>query len=149
MTFDLYASAGILLEQRQVLERGGVEHDVRAALLEDLDHAVGVADVGEDRVGRVEQRPTVDRQLHLVERALVAVEHDQLGGREAVELPAQLAADAAAGAGDEDASAGEVVGDRVDVGVDLMAAEQVLLGEVADVADADRARASRAPGGAP
>ena len=68
-------------------------------------------------------------------RGLVAVEHDQLGGAEAVDLAAQLRADRAAGAGDEHPPAGEVVGDAGDVGVDLAAPEEVGGGERADVVE--------------
>ena len=116
----------VLLEQRQVLERGGVEDDLGAAVARRPRATRGVvADVAEHDVVGVEQRPAVDRQLHGVQRGLVAVEHDQLGRAEPVDLAAQLRADRAAGAGDQHPLAGEVAGDGVDVGVDLVAAEEV------------------------
>ena len=46
----LEALLGVHLEQRQVLERGGVEDDLGAVLLEHLDEAVTVADAGDDEV---------------------------------------------------------------------------------------------------
>ena len=100
-------------------------------------HDWSVTDVGEDRLRRVEQGPSVNDSWTLVERALVAIEHHQLGRHEPVELAAQLAADAAACTRDEHPLAGEVVGDLVEVRLDLVAAEQVGLAQVADVADTD------------
>ena len=69
----------VLLQHREVLERRCVEHDVRAAVDEDVPDDHGVADVGEHDVGRVEERVAVDRELDGVQGGLVAVEHDQLG----------------------------------------------------------------------
>ena len=64
------------------------------------------------------------------------------------DLAAQLGADRAAGAGDEHPLAGEVAGDGGEVGVDLVAAEEVGLGEWTDVADLDStALPSSASGG--
>ena len=77
------------------------------------------------------------RQLDGVQRRLVAVEHHELGRAEVLHLAAQLGADRSAGAGDEHALGGEIAGDRVEVGADLAAAEQVGLGQRPDVADAD------------
>ena len=92
------------LEQRLVLQRGGVEHHLRAVLLEDLEQPVPIADVGEGEHRRVEQCPTVDRQLRAVEPGLVPIEHDQRGWLEAMQLPAQLRSDRSAGPGDEHAA---------------------------------------------
>ena len=79
----------------------------------------------------------MDRELQRVQGRLVAVEHHQLGGLVAVDLAAQLGADRAAGAGHEHLAALDVVGDRVDVGVELVAAQHVGEVDVAQVADAD------------
>ena len=109
-TLVLHRLARVPLEQRQVLERGGVEDDLGPALGEDLRAMpLGVADVGEDEVAVVEQGPAVERELDGVQGRLVAVEHDQLAGVEPVDLAAQLGADRAAGAGDQHPPAGEVV----------------------------------------
>jgi hypothetical protein len=113
----LPALVRVRLEQRQVLERRRVEHHVGAVLLEQLEHAVAVADVGEQQIVAVEQRPAVDRQLHGVQAALVAVELEERRGLEAGELAAQLAADRAARTGDEHAPAGDVARHRVGVDV--------------------------------
>ena len=65
---------------------------------------------------------------------LVAVEHDQLGRGEAVDLATQLGADGPAGSGDEQPQAGHEAGGGGDVGVDLVAAQEVGHGGRADVA---------------
>ena len=96
-----------------------------------------VADVGHDEVGVVEECPALERQLHGVQGGLVAIQHDQLGRCEAMDLPAQLAADRTTGAGDEHAPAGDIVGHGVHVGVDLVSPQEVHLGHRADVADPD------------
>ena len=88
------------------------------------------------------------RELHGVQRRLVAVEHHELGrARSGTSWRHSSRADRAAGAGDQHPPAGEVAGDRGDVGVDLVAAEQVGLGERADVADADRRAEQLGDGG--
>ena len=109
----------------------------RAPGVEDRVERRLVADVAEDDVVGVEQGPPVDRELHGVQRRLVAVEHHQLGGLEAVDLAAQLGADRAAGAGHQHPTPGEIAGDRGDVGVELVATEHVGEVDVAEVADAD------------
>ena len=50
-TFVFHAFGRVELEQRQVLERGGVEHDLGPVLLEHLEDPVAVADVGEHERG--------------------------------------------------------------------------------------------------
>ena len=45
-----HALAPVALEQRHVLERSGVEHEVRLELGNEAEHAVAVADVGETSV---------------------------------------------------------------------------------------------------
>jgi len=89
-------------KQRQLLERRGVEHDARTEPLEYLPDPVPVADVGQDRLLRIEQGKPVRRQLDRVQGRLVAVQHDQLSGPEPVQLAAQLGADGAARAGHQD-----------------------------------------------
>ena len=64
------------LEDRHVLVRGGVEHDVGLVPLEDRAQPRTVADVGEHRLGVGE---VVDHRL--VQQALVAVEEQQPAGR--------------------------------------------------------------------
>ena len=129
--------AGVLLEHRQVLERRGVEHHVGASRHEHPVQRHGVPDVAQDDAAVVQQRPPRQRQLDRMQGRLVPVEHDQLSGTEPGDLPAQLRADGASGTGHQDPLPGQVVGDRGDVGVDLVAAEDVGEVDVADVADAD------------
>ena len=135
------------LQQRQVLEGGGVEDHVRLVLGEDLVEPLLVADVGDDQVAVVEHAAPVQRQLHGVQPGLVAVQHDQLGRVEAGHLAAQLRADRAAGAGDQDPAAGQVSGDGLQIDADLPAAEQVLVAdralEVIDACAVDLADSSR------
>ena len=73
---------GVELEQREVLQRGGVEDDLRAVLLEHLEDALAIADVGEDERRGVEQGPTLELELGGVEARFVPVEHHQRAGLE-------------------------------------------------------------------
>ena len=66
----------VALEDRDVLVRGGVEHDVRAVPLEDRADARTVADVGEHRLGACTGEVVGDG---LVQEALVAVERAAAG----------------------------------------------------------------------
>ena len=128
----------VALEDRHVLVRGRVEHDVGPVALEDRRDARPVADVGEHRLGLGEV--VADR---FVEQALVAVEEQQPAGLEPGDLAGDLAADRPAGAGDEHRCALEVVGDLVRVDRRVLAAEEVGEVEVAQAAQerpADRGR---------
>ena len=116
-----------------------MEHDLGAVLLEHLEDAVAVADVGEDEGRRVEQGPALELELGGVEARLVAVEHHQGAGSERPQLAAQLGADRAAGAGDQDPPAGDVTGDRRGVDLGRVAAEEVGDGDRADVRRPDMA----------
>ena len=60
-------------------------------------------------------------------------------GAETLQLTAQLGTDRASRTGDEDAFAGHVAGDLVDVGSDLVATEEVTFADGPDVGYADRA----------
>jgi hypothetical protein len=82
-----------------------------------------------------DQGPAVDHELDGVQRGLVAVEQVEPLGSVAGDLAAQLGADGSAGTGHEHPAPGEVAGDLVDADVDLVAAEQVLEVDVADVGD--------------
>ena len=104
----LHALAGVPLEQRQVLERGGVEDDLRAgargrsgAIRSRSRMSATTTVVG------VQQRLAPQLELQPVQVRLVVVEHDQLARAEAADLAAQLAADRAAGAGDQHPLAGD------------------------------------------
>ncbi len=126
------------LQQRQVLQRSGVEHHLGSMDGEHLVHALGVAQVGDDEVGIVEQRPAFERGLRRMQRRFVPVQHDQFGRSEEVDLPAELAVDRATGPGDQHPLAGHVAGHRLQIGVDLPAAQQVGFGHRPDVGHPDR-----------
>jgi hypothetical protein len=82
-----------------------------------------------------------------VQGRLVAIEHQQPLRPERLQLAAQLGADRPAGSGHQHPLAGEVGGDRGAIGGDLTAAEQVGLGDPADVVDADPAAEQLGGGG--
>ena len=62
------------------------------------------------------------------------LDEDEPGRRDAGDLPAELGADRAAGTGDEHRLARQVLGDRVDIHLDGLAAENVLHLDRADLA---------------
>jgi hypothetical protein len=78
----------------------------------------------------------VDRELHGVEGRLVAVEEHEVARGEPVDLPGQLGADRPTRPGDQHPPAGQVPGDGVDVGVDLVPAQEVSGGEAPQLAHA-------------
>ena len=95
------------------LQRVRLEHRARACrrrrgtatsrlvALEDLPHLRAVAAVGEHRDRRLELALVDELALDLEERRLGLVDEHEPRGAEARELPAELGADRAAGAGDE------------------------------------------------
>ena len=116
----------VRLHQRHVLVRRRVEDDVGPVALEDLAQPAAVAHVGEHRDAGAEAALVDELALDVEERALGLVDHHdprRLGARE---LAAELGADRAAGAGDEHGLVLDVRGDRFDVDLDRLAAEQVL-----------------------
>ena len=122
-------------QQRQVLERRGMEHDVGPEPLEDLPDPARVADVGQHGLLGIEQGPPVQRELDRVQGRLVAVQHDQLRGPELVQLAAELGADGAARAGHQDPLARDVLADRGHVGGHRPAPEQVADAGIPDALD--------------
>ena len=77
----LHALAGVLLEHRQVLERGGVEDDLGlVARAKTCRIRSRVADVGDHGVVGVEQGLAPELELQAVQVGLVVVEHDQAAG---------------------------------------------------------------------
>ena len=137
--FVLTPSPGWSSSIGRCFKRGGVEDDLRPSLDEQRLDPGAVADVEEDETWRVEESSTLDGQLQRVQRGLVAVEHDQLGRLEAVNLSTELGADRATGAGDEHPPAGEVARRRREIGADLPPSEKVLQGELANVRGLRRA----------
>src|SRR6185437_8244503 len=99
---------------------------VRTTVVEDRVHALSVADVrdhGHDRhtrVGRAELR------LDVEDRVLAVAKYDQHRGLELRQLPAELAPDRPAGAGNQNSAALAKVPDSGEVGLDRLAPEEVL-----------------------
>ena len=117
-----------------MLVRGGVEDDLRAVALEDLAHLRAVAAVGEHRDRRREVALVDELALDLEERRLALVDEHEPRRAEPRELPAELGADRAAGAGDEHGLVLDVRRDRLEVDLDLLAPEHVLDLHRADLA---------------
>jgi hypothetical protein len=66
------------LEQREVLERGGMEDDVRPMPIDHLDQRLGIAKISEDDARRIEQGPAFEHELHGMQRRLIAIEHQNM-----------------------------------------------------------------------
>jgi len=116
---------GEALQHRQMLQRRSVEDDLGTVGQENLLQRSTIPDVAQDDVVGVEQAAAVDRQLHPVQRRLVAVEQHQLRRPEIVQLAGQLGADGTPSTGDQHHLAGNVVGDLAQVSVNGAASEQV------------------------
>jgi len=116
----------IQLHQRHVLEGRRVEHDLRPVLLEQRAHLLAVAGVGEHRHAVLEAAILPQLSVDLEQRVLAALHQYQLLGSDAGDLTAQLRADRAAGAGDDNGLPCEVAGDPLEVDLHLLAPEHVL-----------------------
>ena len=103
-----------------------MEDDARPVALEDLAHLLAVADVCDHGHARREASLVDELALDLEERRLGLVDEDQPLRARSCHLAAELGADRAAGAGDEDGLAREVRGDLLEVDLDGLAAEDVL-----------------------
>ena len=123
------ALAGVGLDDGDVLESGGVEDEVRADGVQQGAQAVGVADVGDVGAAGKRRVGLGDLEVDLPEGVFAVVQQDELRGGEGRDLAAEFGADGAAGAGNEDAAAGDELGDGVAVERDLGAVEQVLDGD--------------------
>ena len=97
-----------------------------AVLLEDVAHLRRVAAVGEHRDDGGEVALVDELALHLVERRLGLVDEDEPLGAELHDLAAELRADRPAAAGHEHDAVADVRRDRLEVDLDLLAAEDVL-----------------------
>ena len=106
----------IRLDQRHVLQRRGMEDDVRLELLEHQIDARAVAHV--DDAGFDAHRFEFLAQLHVerIEVELRAVGDDQPARRQQRDLPAQFRTDRAAGAGHQHRALVDQAGDALDVG---------------------------------
>lgn len=132
---------GISFHQRDVLVGGGMEDDVRAMGAEDGLDALGEADIGDNGGDPDPVPPAAPQQIFIdvKDRVFAMADEDQLGGAVAEELAAELAADGAAAACDEDAPAAHQLLDGGDVGADGIAAQEVFDIDVAQLVNADRA----------
>ena len=101
-TLFVTASSGVRLHQRHVLVRGGVEDDGRPLGREHRAQAVGVADVGDDRVARCtcgcDSRSRLAMSKMLFSPWPTTTRSRGVGVRD---LTAQFGADRSAGAGDQ------------------------------------------------
>src|SRR5207248_3192093 len=79
----------VRLQERKVLQSGGVEHHLRPMPGKYLLKPIGIADVGQHQIGVVEECAAADRQLHGMEGRLVTIEHDEGRRVKADELAAQ------------------------------------------------------------
>ena len=131
-----YCLLGVLLHQRDVLVRGGVEDDLRMEAFEDAGQPLAVAHVGD--YGGEWKAEVLGAQLllDLEEAVLSPSEQDEARRGEGDELTDDFRPDGAARAGDEDGSAPDVPGDLVEFEPDGLAVQQVLDLHVADAGDA-------------
>ena len=116
----------VCLHQRHVLVGGGVEDDARFEALHHLQHPVRLLAVGQHRLDAGEVALLDHLAVDLEEVVLGVVEHHQQPRADAGDLAAELGADRAAGAGDEDDAVAQVGADPVQLDHDRVAAEHVL-----------------------
>ncbi len=97
----LDALAPVALEDRHVLERGGMEHDVRLELRHQAHDALAVADVGDPPFDRGRRAVRRERFRDRVERRLGILHDQEARGAEGDDALADLGPDRAAAAGDD------------------------------------------------
>ena len=114
------------LDQRHVLVRRGVEDDRRPVGLEDLAHLRRFFTSAS--TGSAAGKPRSSTSSRSISKRAGSAWSTRMSraGADARDLPAELGADRAAGAGDQHRLAGEVPRDRLDVDLDRLAAEHVL-----------------------
>ena len=128
---------GAVLHQGDMLVGRGVEDQLRSVGIQHIVHAGGVPD-GADEGHQIQVGITpLELHLDVVGVVLVDVEDDELLGVGLGDLAAQLAADAAAAAGDHDHLAGDEIQDLVQIDLDGVPAQQVLDIDLAQAADGD------------
>ena len=112
--------AGMALEDRHVLVGGGVEDDLRRELDEGVTQDRGIAHVDEQRLD------DPDVLGGVVQMRLVVIEHCESSGSELRDLAGDLGTDPSPTACHEHPPSVQELADRVEVDVDLLAAEEVL-----------------------
>lgn len=126
--------ARVLLHQRDVLVRRGVEDDLRMILPEDAVQARKHSDVPDDGDEVQMREPLLQLQAEVVHRGLGIVKENHLPDFEARQLTDQLGANGTGCAGDEDDLVLEILADLVHVQLYLVAAEEVFDLQLADLA---------------
>ena len=121
-----------------MLQRGGVEDQLGADVLEQAADAWLVADIGQHRLALHVRMPFPQLQVDLVEHVFAVIEQRQAGRAECGHLPRQLAPDGTAGAGDQHAPPLDQPGHPFAVQRDLRAVQQLL-----DLDPAERDRGFR------
>ncbi len=109
-----------------MLQRGGVEHQLGADLLEQAADARLVAHIGQHGAARHLGVLLAQFEVDLVEHVFAVIEQRQAGRAEGRDLPRQFAADGAAGAGDQHAPALHQPRHALAVERHLRAVEQIL-----------------------
>ena len=116
---------GVCLHEGDVFMGGGVEDDLRACGLHDVEEPLGVVDIGDDGPHGDVGECAEQLAFEVEERVLGLFDEDDLHGAEAGDLSAEFGADGAAGAGDEDDFVVQVLGDDVAGEAHGRAAEEV------------------------
>jgi hypothetical protein len=111
------------LHQVDVLVGGGVEDDFRTVTGEDRLHPRQIEDVRDQREGGAAKAGVVEFLLNQEQGGLGLLDQQQLAGIQRGELPAEFAADAAAGAGDHHHAAGHGLPQRAVIQVDRLTSE--------------------------
>ncbi len=122
----------MILEDRDVLQGGGVEDDLGAHLLERPHHPRRVPDVAQHLLeGRISRLAPGERGF--MERRFVTVEGVDDLGIEGEQLADDLRADGATGAGHEHPTAGDQFGHRLQIGGNHRPGQQVSDLQVPDI----------------
>ena len=113
-------------DHRHMLQCSGVKHQLRPMVFENCSDSRLVPDVG-DQGAAVHLRVGLgELEVDLPQRVLTVVEQNQGAGAEGGDLPGELTADRAAGAGNDDASALDQPRHSVAIERHLRTVEQVL-----------------------
>ena len=131
--------AQLRLQQRHVLVRRGVEHDLRPRAREHALAHGDIAAIAEHGIDQHVREFAAQFLLDAIEIEFGDFEHGQRFGAEPRDLPAQLRADRAAAAGDQHALAGEAGADRGPVELHGIAAEQILDRDFLEIVEAHAA----------
>ena len=119
----------VVLHERNVLVRRGVEHDVRPVLAEHGVKEAAVLDVGDAvydlRLALKKPGVLVEDLDQVVDGKLAPAHGDELLDVELQQLPAYLRADAPTRPGDEDGLAGILLFDHAGIDPDLLASDKV------------------------